>query len=232
LSTDKFYLDGITTVLNSRCSILAAANPVFGRYDAMRSISENIEFRSTILSRFDLIFIIKDLKNLEQDKILAEHIIDFHINVNEIEAKKKCPIDIETLSKYISYARKNCHPRLSFGAAEILKRHYISFREIAKQREEQSDDQATIPITVRQLEAIIRLSESLAKLQFLEQANEEHVKEALQLFRFSTMKAVEQVQLIDEGIFNDKSKLKKEIQKIEDSFRVRFSIGIKVDVMY
>merc|ERR1719219_2195341 len=63
---------GITTTLNSRCAVLAAANPIFGRYDDMRTVSENIDFQSTILSRFDLIFILRDHKDVEQDRSLAE----------------------------------------------------------------------------------------------------------------------------------------------------------------
>src|SRR5579871_4744379 len=66
---------GITTILNSRAAVLAAANPVFGRYDDMRTTSENIEFETTILSRFDLIFIIRDIKDREYDTRLAQHII-------------------------------------------------------------------------------------------------------------------------------------------------------------
>merc|ERR1719220_3249504 len=72
---------GITTTLNSRCSVLAAANSIFGRYDIDKTTAENIDFQSTILSRFDLIFIIRDIKNLDKDRTLADHIINLHINM-------------------------------------------------------------------------------------------------------------------------------------------------------
>ena len=85
--------------LNSRCSVLAAANPIFGRYDDMRSVGENIEFQSTILSRFDLIFIIKDVKDVQQDRKLASHVMDFHINVNQSKTELDCPINALLLSK-------------------------------------------------------------------------------------------------------------------------------------
>eukprot|EP00488_Nonionellina_sp_1-RS-2012_P000406 TRINITY_DN11114_c0_g1_i1.p1 TRINITY_DN11114_c0_g1~~TRINITY_DN11114_c0_g1_i1.p1 ORF type:complete len:120 (+),score=36.04 TRINITY_DN11114_c0_g1_i1:115-474(+) len=73
---------GITTILNSRTSVLAAANPIFGRYDELRSTSENIDFETTILSRFDLILIIRDIKDVNRDTRLAHHIMGLHINVN------------------------------------------------------------------------------------------------------------------------------------------------------
>merc|ERR1712176_213816 len=80
---------GITTILNSRSSVLAAANPIFGRYDDARTTSENIDFETTILSRFDLIFIIRDIKDMARDTRLAQHIMGLHINVNSVNAKAK-----------------------------------------------------------------------------------------------------------------------------------------------
>jgi DNA replication licensing factor MCM5 len=70
---------GITTILNSRTSVLAAANPVFGRYDDMRSPTDNIDFQSTILSRFDLIFIVRDSKDVTRDLAIANHVIGLHM---------------------------------------------------------------------------------------------------------------------------------------------------------
>ena len=66
---------GITTVLNSRTSVLAAANPVFGRYDDFKSVGENIELMSTILSRFDCIFIVRDVRDEERDRSIARHVL-------------------------------------------------------------------------------------------------------------------------------------------------------------
>ena len=95
----QVLFEGITTTLNSRCSVLAAANPIFGRYDDLKSVQENIDFQSTILSRFDLIFILRDLKDVDADKKLAEHIMDFHINVDNSESTTACPIDSKIMSK-------------------------------------------------------------------------------------------------------------------------------------
>lgn len=70
---------GITTVLNSRSSVLAAANPVFGRYDDLKSASENIDLMSTILSRFDLIFLVRDVRDENRDRMICRHVMGVHI---------------------------------------------------------------------------------------------------------------------------------------------------------
>ena len=94
--------------LNSRCSVLAAANPKFGRFDQYKSIAEQIELPPTILSRSDLTFVIEDKPNLENDKKLANHILKIH---KEISIPFE--IDPEILRKYIAYARKNVKPKLT-----------------------------------------------------------------------------------------------------------------------
>merc|ERR1712048_1318301 len=105
---------GITTILNSRTSVLAAANPIFGRYDELRTTTENIDFETTFLSRFDLIFIIRDIKDVSKDTRLAQHIMGLHINVNKQEQKKEDEVHIspELMGKYIAFARHRIHPRL------------------------------------------------------------------------------------------------------------------------
>ena len=86
---------GITTILNSRAAVLAAANPVFGRYDDMMSAAENIDFLPTILSRFDLIFIVRDIRNQERDMQIAKHVISVHINATDTRTEVDsgaCPV--------------------------------------------------------------------------------------------------------------------------------------------
>ncbi len=98
---------GITTILNSRTSVLAAANPVFGRYDDMKSPGENIEFQSTILSRFDLIFIVKDEHNEVRDQSIARHVLSVHMNtVRAPVAGAVGDIDIEKMRGFISYCKR------------------------------------------------------------------------------------------------------------------------------
>lgn len=221
---------GITTILNSRCSVLAAANPIFGRYDDMRTVAENIDFQSTILSRFDLIFIIRDNKDVDNDMRLAKHIMDFHINVNSSRSNEDCPITADTMSKYVAFARKSCKPRLTPEAAEALKNHYVQFRQTAKRREETTGQQSAIPITVRQLEAIIRISESLAKMRFSENATVDDVKEAVRLFRFATMRAVQQGHLLGEGGLGGNNDFITLVQKAEDGFREKTAVGSQCSV--
>jgi len=220
---------GINAMLNSRCSVLAAANPIFGRYDDMRTVADNIDFQTTILSRFDLIFIVRDKRDPEMDKRLANHIMDFHINVDQSESSTKAPITADTLSKYIAFARKSCSPRLTPEAMESLKNAYVSFRQTAKIKQEETKQMSAIPITVRQLEAIIRITESLAKMELSDTATEEHVKEAVRIFRFATMKAVQQGNFVGESLGNNQEFIKK-IQAAERAFKGRVGVQANASV--
>ena len=113
---------GITTTLNSRCSVLAAANSIFGRWDDTKG-EENIDFMPTILSRFDMIFIIKDIHDQTRDITLAKHIINVHLNankpVNTDAVEGEIPLNV--LKKFIHYCRTHCGPRLSAEAGEKLR---------------------------------------------------------------------------------------------------------------
>ncbi|GJQ66622.1 Mcm5 [Trypoxylus dichotomus] len=180
---------GITTTLNSRCSVLAAANSIFGRWDETKG-EENIDFLPTILSRFDMIFIVKDEHDKARDMTLARHIMNVHMNASHLtQEPKEGELSIEIIKKYINYCRTRCGPRLNSEAADKLKRRYVMMRSGAHQHEKDVDRRNSIPITVRQLEAVIRISESLAKMQLLPFATESHVDEALRLFQVSTLDA-------------------------------------------
>jgi replicative DNA helicase Mcm len=161
---------GIMATLNSRCSVLAAANPKFGRFDRYKTVADQIDLPSPILSRFDLMFIIEDKPNVENDRELAKHILTIHKenNVNyEIEP--------ELLRKYIAYARKNANPKLTDEANEVLEEFYVSMRSGAVEEE------APVPITARQLEAIIRLAEASAKIRLKEYVEPEDAEKAIKL---------------------------------------------------
>merc|ERR1711994_927217 len=95
---------GITTILNSRTSVLAAANPLYGRYDDMKDPVENIDFQTTILSRFDMIFILRDIRDMKKDITLAKHIINVHQNKNVTANPGESAIPTEMLKKYVAYA--------------------------------------------------------------------------------------------------------------------------------
>lgn len=136
---------GITTILNSRTSVLAAANPIFGSFDDSKSPFENIEFQSTILSRFDMIFFVRDHRSESKDKSIAEHIMNIHISGNSQQAEEGL-LDMATMRRYISFCRSKCAPRLSSSAAEVLKNHYVSIRSSVRER---PNEKSAIPITVR-----------------------------------------------------------------------------------
>lgn len=207
---------GITTILNSRTSVLAAANPIFGRYDEMKSPGENIDFQTTILSRFDMIFIIKDEHNEQRDKEIAHHVMNIHMNKAATEAVGEIPI--EKMKRYIAYCKSKCAPRLSPEASQALSSEFVEIRQIVQQQEQDSNERSSIPITIRQLEAIIRISESLAKLRLSPVVTTEHVQEAMRLFQCSTMAAVE-------SGAGTRQELVHEVNKIEQELKRRLPIG-------
>ncbi|RWS16481.1 DNA replication licensing factor mcm5-A-like protein [Dinothrombium tinctorium] len=218
---------GITTTLNSRCSVLAAANSVFGRWDDTKA-EQNIDFMPTILARFDMIFIVKDEHNERRDAVLAKHVMDVHMNAQKtIEDSSEGELSLNLLKKYIAFSRAACGPRLSASAANKLRDSYVAMRSGTRDFEQQSHKKSSIPITVRQLEAIIRISESLAKMQLKPFASDEHVEEAIRLFRASTMKAAASGDLTGaEGFTTEEDH--REMVRIEKQIKRRFPVGAQL----
>ncbi|GAB2289125.1 minichromosome maintenance protein 5 [Dionaea muscipula] len=213
---------GITTVLNSRTSVLAAANPPSGRYDDLKTAQDNIDLQTTILSRFDLIFIVKDIRRYDQDKEIASHVVRIHASANATSGDSKPSKEENWLKRYLHYCRTECHPRLSESAAKKLQAEYVNIRQNMRQQAYETGTAAAIPITVRQLEAVIRLSEALAKMRLSHVATDEHVKEAIRLFTVSTMDAArsgvnQQIHLTPE--------MANEIQQAETQIKRRVGIG-------
>jgi len=144
---------GIVATLNARTAILAAANPAFGRYDPYRTVAENITLPVTILSRFDLIFVLRDVPEKEVDAKMTEHILDLHrTGTPPVEA----PISPELLRKYISYSR-SVKPALTKEALERLKEFYLTMRSASE------TEGTPIAITARQLESLVRVAEARAR---------------------------------------------------------------------
>ncbi|KAM4902237.1 DNA replication licensing factor MCM5 [Sylvia borin] len=217
---------GITTTLNSRCSVLAAANSVFGRWDETKG-EENIDFMPTILSRFDMIFIVRDEHNEERDLTLAKHVMSLHVSALMQTQAVEGEIEVNKLKKLISFCRMKCGPRLSAGAAEKLKNRYILMRSGTRQHEQESDRRSSIPITVRQLEAIVRIAESLAKMRLQPFATEADVEEALRLFHVSTLDAAMSGNLSGaEGFTTQEDQ--EMLSRIEKQLKRRFAIGSQV----
>ncbi len=210
---------GITTILNARTSVLAAANPIFGRYDDMKTPGENIDFQTTILSRFDMIYIVKDEHERGKDERIAKHVMGIHMGGRGVEERVESEIPVDKMRRYVSYCRSRCAPRLSDAAAEKLSSHFVAIRRQVHAAELEANSRSSIPITVRQLEAIVRITESLAKLALSPVATEEHVDEAIRLFLCSTMDAVNQ------GSNQGSRELNEEVARVEAELRRRLPIG-------
>jgi DNA replication licensing factor MCM6 len=169
---------GIQATLNARTSILAAANPVGGRYNRKTTLRANINMSAPIMSRFDLFFVVLDDCNERVDRHLAEHIVGIH---QLRDAAVEPEFSTEQLQRYIQFAR-TFRPEMSDEAKEIL---------VAKYRDLRADDaqggtgKNSYRITVRQLESMIRLSEAIAKANCVEEITPAMVEEAYNLLRQS-----------------------------------------------
>ena len=163
---------GIMATLNTRCSVLAAANPKFGTFDQYKTLANQIDLPSPILSRFDLIFVIEDKPDVEKDRELAQRILKTHQYSNIAY-----DIEPELLRKYIAYARKNIHPVLTDEANKVLEEFYVSVRTGGM------EEGTPVPITPRQLEATIRLAEASAKFQLKNEVEASDAHRAINLQR-------------------------------------------------
>ncbi|KAF5396793.1 DNA replication licensing factor mcm5-A [Paragonimus heterotremus] len=223
---------GITTTLNSRCSVLAAANSVYGRWDETKG-EDNIDFMPTILSRFDMIFIVRDEHDALRDTTLAKHVMRVHLHGNDPvsagseQGEDSDEIPLSTLRRFVAYARERCGPRLSEQAAEKLANQYVLMRSGSIRHEQETGKRSAIPITVRQLEAIVRISEAQAKMRLAPFATEADVEEALRLFHVSTLEAAMSGSL--EGAEGFTSQEEHDlILRVEKQLKRRFVIGSQV----
>ncbi|MFP4232785.1 MAG: LAGLIDADG family homing endonuclease [Candidatus Aenigmatarchaeota archaeon] len=167
----------IQATLPAETSIIGGANPKFSRFDPYRPIAEQIDIPDTLLSRFDLKFALRDVPDREKDERIVDHIIDSRVG-DESEAEPL--IDIDFLKKYISYARRNCRPQMTKKAAATLKNFYVDMRN--KYVDAESD---TVPITLRQYEALQRLAEASAKVRLDEEVRKQDAQRAIKLMKHS-----------------------------------------------
>jgi len=165
---------GIVATLNARAAVLAAANPALGRYDPFQNVTANINLPVTILSRFDLIFIIKDKPEADPDARMSDHILTLHRMKTPPEA---APIAPDLLRKYISYAKK-INPVLSEDAAKELREYYLKMRSTTAA-------ETPVAITPRQLEALVRLSEAKARSMLRSVVTAEDAAHAIRLMNVS-----------------------------------------------
>jgi replicative DNA helicase Mcm len=166
---------GIVATLNARTAILAAANPSLGRYEPHRTVAENISLPVTILSRFDLIFVLRDVPSKEVDGKMSEHILEIHRKgLSPIEP----PIPIELLRKYVSYA-KGIKPVLTNEALQRLKDFYLAMRSVSE------TEGSPVAITARQLESLIRLAEARARASLRNEVLVEDAEAAINIMKRS-----------------------------------------------
>ncbi|EER38358.1 DNA replication licensing factor mcm6 [Histoplasma capsulatum H143] len=169
---------GIHTTLNARASILAAANPIGGRYNPKATLRANLNFSAPIMSRFDLFFVIRDEPNEAVDRNLAEHIVNVHMNRDDAVEPD---LTTEQLQRYIRFAR-TFRPVFTEEAKELLVEKY---KELRANDAQGGLGRSSYRITVRQLESLIRLSEAVAKANCVEEIVPSFVKEAFDLLRQS-----------------------------------------------
>lgn len=167
----------IQATLRAETTVLAAANPKFGRFDPYEIISKQIDLPSTLINRFDLIFPIKDMPSEEGDDKLAQFILELH---RDTEIRKGQVLETELIKKFISFARQTCKPRLTESAVQEIKKYYV------KMRNSGSDDGGiqAIPINARNLEALVRLTEAHAKIRLAKEATQKDAREAIELVHF------------------------------------------------
>ena len=162
---------GIVATLNARTSILAAANPMYGKYDPFKNIHENVNLPIPLLTRFDLIFVVRDKPSKERDEKIAKHIIDLHTPQG---IDNRSLIDSETLTKYVSYA-KTVDPILTKEAETKILDYYLKMRNV--------ESEEMITVTPRQLEGLIRLATARARLLLKNQVEEEDAQRAIDLLQ-------------------------------------------------
>ncbi|WP_276258258.1 LAGLIDADG family homing endonuclease [Haloglomus litoreum] len=189
---------GINATLKSRCSLLGAANPKYGRFDEYESISEQIDLEPALISRFDLIFTITDKPNEEEDRKLARHIIDTNYagelhthrenvptaNVSEEEVATATKdvepaIDADLLRKYVAHAKRSCYPTMTDEARSAIEEFYVDLRSHGE------GEDAPVPVTARKLEALVRLAEASARVRLSDTVEQEDADRVIDIVRKS-----------------------------------------------
>lgn len=189
---------GINATLKSRCSLLAAANPKYGRFDPYESTADQIDLEPALMSRFDLIFIITDRPEEEEDRELAQHILrsnyagELYANQHdyggttsdddyeEVTEEVAPVIEPELLKKYIAYAKQNCAPTMTEEARQKIEDFYVDLRLTGADEED-----TPVPVTARKLEGLVRLAEASARVRLSETVEEQDAGRAVSLVRSS-----------------------------------------------
>ncbi len=167
----------IQATLRCETTVLAAANPKFGRFDPYDLVATQIDLPPTLINRFDLIFPVKDLPNREKDELTASFILKLHQDPNAALPE----ISTELLKKYFSYVRQKIFPKITENAVEELKNYYITMRNSGSGEE---SGVKSVPITARQLEALVRLSEASAKIRLAKTVTKKDAQKAIEMIDY------------------------------------------------
>ena len=210
---------GIITTLNARTSILASANPIGSKYNTNLPVPQNIDLPPTLLSRFDLVYLILDRIDEQNDRRLARHLVGMYLEDTpdngsdqeilvcrlslvtvDLVANEMQPV--EFLTSYISYARTKCQPRITQAASDELVRSYIEMRKLG---EDVRAAERRITATTRQLESMIRLGEAHAKMRLSDEVTANDVSEAVRLIKSALKQAAtdSRTGLIDMGLLTE-----------------------------
>jgi replicative DNA helicase Mcm len=187
---------GINATLKSRCSLLGAANPKYGRFDQYEPIGEQIDLEPALISRFDLIFTVTDQPDPEEDAALAEHILRTNyageLNTQRTEVPNANhsreevasvtetvdpAIDPELLRKYIAYAKRTCYPAMNDEAKAAIRDFYVDLRAKG------ADEDAPVPVTARKLEALVRLAEASARVRLSDTVEHRDAERVIDIVR-------------------------------------------------
>ncbi|XP_055632268.1 DNA replication licensing factor Mcm2 [Toxorhynchites rutilus septentrionalis] len=181
---------GIITSLQARCAVIAAANPIGGRYDPSMTFSENVNLSEPILSRFDILCVVKDEFDPMQDQLLARFVVGSHIKhhptmietIPESQPIDSLQIPQNLLKKYIVYSKENVHPKLTNMDQEKIARMYSQLRQ-------ESLSTGSLPITVRHIESVIRMSEAHARMHLRDTVQDVDVNMAIRMMLESFIEA-------------------------------------------
>ncbi|MCJ1397635.1 hypothetical protein MMC11_000831 [Xylographa trunciseda] len=208
---------GIITTLNARTSILASANPIGSKYNVNLPVPQNIDLPPTLLSRFDLVYLVLDRIDEQNDRRLARHLVGMYLEDTPENASTLEILPVEFLTSYISYGRNKCQPRITQAASEELVRSYVEMRKLG---EDVRAAERRITATTRQLESMIRLAEAHAKMRLSEEVTAGDVHEAVRLIKSALKQAATDsrtglidMSLLTEGTSASERRRKQDLKK-------------------
>ncbi len=166
----------VQATLRAETSVLAAANPKFGRFDPGQPIAQQIDLPPTLINRFDVIFTLRDIPDKEKDRQIALHVLQEHKKEG-----KDMFIPRELFRKYVAYSRQRVHPKIGDEAAKEIQDFYVNLRNRPVSSE---SELRPIPISARQLQALIRMAEASAKVRLSDEVSVEDARRAIGLLMY------------------------------------------------